>query len=150
MPWFRKFGATDPGDDSANILNYNYKSYREAIYQNSNTIFDFRIYLFARQCHLLIRLEQPLQFLTRAHSFINTFSQTLKEYKVSLIPFFRESWTYSSCMAVVNAGDELVARCQLSAQVAKQCEALRASFLHLARVQVRFFDDLFRSWTNWV
>jgi hypothetical protein len=103
--------------------------------------------LFARQCHLLKRLGQPLKFFIRAHSFINTFSGTLKDYKVSLIPFFRESWIYSACMSVVNSGDELMSKIEQHDQpTLKQYEALKASVLHLARIQVSLFVIYLRNW----
>lgn len=138
LPWFKKFGGTSDGDDSANILDFTRKSYREDIYQNSTTIFDFRIYLFARQCALLSRLEQPLQFLTRCLDFISSFSKTLNEYKVSLIPFFRESWIFSACITVVQSYETLTQNLssQMNATTFRQCEAIQATLLHLARIQL--------------
>jgi len=144
LPWFKKFGGTSDGDDSANILDFTRKAYREDIYQNSTTIFDFRIYLFARQCALLTRLEQPLQFLTRCLEFINSFSKTLNEYKVSLIPFFRESWIFSACTAVIQAYEVLIQNISspLNALTFRQCEAIQATLLHLARIQLDRFGLL--------
>jgi hypothetical protein len=153
LPWFKKFGGTEPLDDSADVLDFNRKSYREAIYQNSTTIFDFRIYLFSKQCHLLRKLGHPLQFMTRAHSFIASFSQTLSEYRVSLIPFFKESWIYSACISIVQAGDELMARNEQSLVVTKQYESLKANLLHLARIQLdklgRIYEKLNRPVHPW-
>src|SRR5437879_5172422 len=61
LAWFGKFGACEPDDDSANILDIKKKSYRELIMQNSISVFDFRSYLFARQCQLLGRLQRPVE-----------------------------------------------------------------------------------------
>ena len=144
LPWFKKFGGTLDGDDSGNILDFTKKNYRQDIYQNSTTIFDFRIYLFARQCALLKRLQQPLQFLTRCLDFINSFSKTLNEYKVSLIPFFRESWVFSGCMAVIQSYEDLVGNLStpMNPTTFRQCEAIQSTLLHLARIQLDKFGLL--------
>ena len=138
LPWFKKFGGTSEGDDSGNILDFTAKNYREAIYQNSTTIFDFRIYLFSRQFALLKRLEQPLQFLTRGLDFINSFSKTLNEYKVSLIPYFREFWIFSACMVVIDDYEVLTQNLSnhMNATTFRQCEAIQTTLLHLARIQL--------------
>jgi len=52
------------------------------IIQNTTTIFDFRMYLFARQCQLLFRLDRPAELCQRAKLFISSFSMTLTDYKV--------------------------------------------------------------------
>lgn len=48
-PKFEKFMSNDIGDDSASVLDWQKKPYRDMIYQNSISEFDFRQYLFARQ-----------------------------------------------------------------------------------------------------
>lgn len=80
VPWFKKFGSSEPLDDSRDILDYATNTYREQIIQNSITIFGFRLYLFSRQCQLLLALKQPDQILIRGKRFITSFSQTLLEY----------------------------------------------------------------------
>ncbi|CAG8788322.1 1363_t:CDS:2, partial [Racocetra persica] len=60
LAWFGDFGATDVKDDSANILDVKKKPYRDLMRQNKLPEFDFRCYLFARQCHLLGRLQRPV------------------------------------------------------------------------------------------
>jgi hypothetical protein len=47
------FGGTDYGDDSGSILNDYKKAYRRSLANNTITEFDFRQYLFARQCRVL-------------------------------------------------------------------------------------------------
>lgn len=108
-PWFPAFGGCDPQDDSADILNIKKKAYRELIVQNNITIFDFRVYLFARQCHLLFRTHQPVAICQRAFQFITAFGQNLLDYQVSFVPFFTQSWIYSACMNVIAHADELIA-----------------------------------------
>ncbi|KAJ3057191.1 hypothetical protein HK097_011196 [Rhizophlyctis rosea] len=81
-PWFSAFGGTDLGDDSADIMNLKSKSYRDMIMQNTITIFDFRVYLFARQQALLMKLEQALAMCQRAKLFIAQMARTIKENPV--------------------------------------------------------------------
>ena len=53
------------------------------ILQNTITIFDFRIYLFARQVQLLFRVVNgPHEICNRAKQFIYSFARTIQEYKV--------------------------------------------------------------------
>ena len=80
--WFKSFGGTEEGDDSLDFLNLKRKPFREMIIQNTTTIFDFRMYLFARQCQLLFRLDKPAELCQRAKLFISSFSMTLTDYKV--------------------------------------------------------------------
>ena len=47
--WFKIFGGLDESDDSADVLNIRRKPYRDLIMTNDVTMFDFRVYLFARQ-----------------------------------------------------------------------------------------------------
>jgi hypothetical protein len=78
-------GGTDSGDDSNDLLNINLKPYRDMILQNTITIFDFRIYLFARQVQLLFRLVNgPHEICHRAKQFIYSFASTIQEYKVCI------------------------------------------------------------------
>jgi hypothetical protein len=76
------FGGKDPMDDSANIFSLERKQYREAISQNTATVFDFRNYLFARQCQLLFQLNRPIEVLQRSKVFITIFSRLLDTRKV--------------------------------------------------------------------
>jgi trafficking protein particle complex subunit 10 len=80
--WFKKFGGDKVQDGSKDVLDFAQKSYRELIVQNDITIFDFRLYLFSRQCQLLIISSLPNEMLRRAKFFILAFYSTLKEYKV--------------------------------------------------------------------
>ncbi|ORX94739.1 hypothetical protein K493DRAFT_301887 [Basidiobolus meristosporus CBS 931.73] len=101
LTWFKNFGGLDPGDDSADILDMNRKSYRDAILQNDISVFDFRIYLFARQCRLLFLIGDPTEVCDRALKFISTFVRTIRDFQSSFSTNFLEIWTFSSCMNVV-------------------------------------------------
>jgi trafficking protein particle complex subunit 10 len=89
-PWFQTFGGLDLKDDSHNILDISGKAYRDMILQNTITIFDFRIYLFARQIQILSRLSGSVNNICqRSKVFISSFCRTLKEYKVQSKPYIR-------------------------------------------------------------
>ena len=132
-PWFAKFGGTEPLDDSRDILNSSAKPYRDLIIQNSISIFDFRIYLFSRQCYLLIKSGLPQQVCYRAKLFISSFSHTLYEYRVSLFPMFREVWTFAACTRVIQACDDLIAN---TGGLFKEYEALKGELMFTARLQL--------------
>lgn len=47
--------------------------YRQMIYENSISVYEFGIYLFSKQASLLLRMEQYFEFLVRAKRFICNF-----------------------------------------------------------------------------
>ena len=85
-PWFRTFGGTNPGDDSADILNIRRKPYRDLIAENKTSIFDLRIFLFGRQMQLLFRLNLVVNICLKAKAFITAFSRALILYEVNISP----------------------------------------------------------------
>ncbi|KAJ1546844.1 hypothetical protein HK096_004628, partial [Nowakowskiella sp. JEL0078] len=135
-PWFQKFGGTDPSDDSDDIFNLKKKPYRELITQNRISIFDFRIYLFSRQCQILLKLFRPVEICQRAKKFITDLARSLHEYQVQLIPFFCESWVYSACMNVVSQCEELVVVSKQTSATMALYESSKAELLHYARMQL--------------
>ncbi|TPX68860.1 hypothetical protein SpCBS45565_g02844 [Spizellomyces sp. 'palustris'] len=135
-PWFAKFGGTEPEDDSGDILNIKRKPYRDMIMQNTISIFDFRMYLFARQCQLLFRMGYAVDICQRAKVFITQFARTIQEHQVSLISCFRESWIYSACMNVIGHCEELVAVSTLPPEVLTFYEGAKADLLQYARMQL--------------
>ncbi|RKO89734.1 hypothetical protein BDK51DRAFT_35393, partial [Blyttiomyces helicus] len=136
-PWFQKFGGTAAGDDSENILDLKRKPYRDMILQNTITIFDFRVYLFARQCFLLYTQNAPVDICQRAKLFITAFARNLHENETSLVPYFCESWVYSACMAVTRHCEELVAvSTSFTPQVISLYEGAKADLLQYARMQL--------------
>jgi hypothetical protein len=82
QPWTQNFGARDSMDDSASILSIDKKSYQEMLAQNSISVFDFRTYHFARQCHLLAALGQPVEICTRAKLFIAKLTRSMFDQQV--------------------------------------------------------------------
>lgn len=134
-PWFKKFGATEEGDDNPDIFRLN-KPYRERIIQNSISIYDFRMYLFSRQCTLLNILKNPVEICLRAKSFVSSFSRTLKDYRESLPPLFREIWTYSIVLNLLRFSDELLAICNLPSATIILYENVKGELLLCARYQL--------------
>ena len=58
------------------------KAYRDLILNNTITLFDFRIYLFACQMILLAKQQRLMDVITRGHLFIVSFAKSLKENEV--------------------------------------------------------------------
>ncbi|KAJ3413632.1 hypothetical protein HDV05_007776 [Chytridiales sp. JEL 0842] len=138
-PWFNTFGGNEALDDSRDVLNISQKPYRDAILQNTVTIFDFRIYLFARQAQLLMKLDNGhFEICQRGKAFIASFARTIKEYKVSLVPYFGESWIYSTCINIISHCDELAAVANAGSPLVESYEALKGELLLYARYQLDF------------
>jgi len=81
-PWFRNMGGLGPGDDALPILSTSHKPYRKLIESNTVTIFDFRVYLFARQAAMLFQLGRVVEVARRGAYFISTFARKLREHQV--------------------------------------------------------------------
>ncbi|KAL2913823.1 hypothetical protein HK105_206702 [Polyrhizophydium stewartii] len=135
-PWFHKFGGVEPGDDCSDVLNSDRKPYRSMIIQNTITIFDFREYLFSRQCRLIFLLGSPADVCQRTKMFVVSLSKMLREYSVSLAPHFRESWSYSLCMRIVRECDAVFRMLSMPTSAMQVYEALRAELLQIARIQL--------------
>ncbi|ORY37942.1 hypothetical protein BCR33DRAFT_854401 [Rhizoclosmatium globosum] len=135
-PWFQSFGGAEPGDDSHDILDVSRKPYRDLILQNTVSIFDFRIYLFARQLSLLFKSPNGVvEACTRAKRFISSFARTLREYSAGLTPYFSESWIFTACTSVITHCDKLVSE-NPEATDSTAYEGVKADLLHYARMQL--------------
>lgn len=82
MAGFRNVGGLAPGDDALPLLSTSNKSYRKQIQANDISVFDFRIYLFARQAAMLFLLGRVSEVAKRGAFFISTFARTLREHQV--------------------------------------------------------------------
>ncbi|KAK3812068.1 MAG: hypothetical protein J3Q66DRAFT_51577 [Benniella sp.] len=107
LTWYGKFGGMQEGDDDANPLDLDRKPYRDLIMQNTISVFDFRTYLFGRQCKLLFRLRRPIEICERARGFVPSFARTVREHVSNLTENFLESWIYSACMSIVDECEEV-------------------------------------------
>ncbi|KAF9585067.1 hypothetical protein BGW38_004020 [Lunasporangiospora selenospora] len=136
LTWYGKFGGMQEGDDEASLLDLDRKPYRDLIMQNTISVFDFRTYLFGRQCNLLFRLRRPVDICHRALVFIPSFSRTVREHVLNLTENFLESWIYSACMCIVNECDELMQPANDDPHMLVLLDGAKAELLQLARQQV--------------
>lgn len=82
MTWFGTFITPSPKDDSASLLSLNKKAYRDLILANTITVFDFRIYMLARQCFILGMMGRVLDICQKSGAFLATFGKRLREAQV--------------------------------------------------------------------
>ncbi|KAG0212329.1 hypothetical protein BGX33_003699 [Mortierella sp. NVP41] len=136
LTWYGKFGGMQEGDDDANLLDLNKKPYRDLIMQNTISVFDFRTYLFGRQCNLLFRLRRPVEICHRALTFIPSFAKTVREHVLNLTENFLESWIYSACMCIVNECDETVPLNTDDPHMMVMLDGAKAELLQMARQQL--------------
>ncbi|KAG0299826.1 hypothetical protein BGZ98_009724 [Dissophora globulifera] len=136
LTWYGKFGGMQEGDDDANLLDLNRKPYRDLIIQNTISVFDFRTYLFGRQCNLLFRLRRPIEICHRSLIFIPSFAKTVREHVSNLTENFMESWIYTACMSIVNECDETVPLSGDDPHMMIVLDGAKAELLQLARQQL--------------
>lgn len=83
LSWFGSLISPAPKDDSQPLLSLTKKPYRDLILANTISIFDFRIYLLARQCTILGRMGRVVEASKKSSSFLASFSRRLREVEVS-------------------------------------------------------------------
>ncbi|KAH8547567.1 trafficking protein particle complex subunit 10 [Umbelopsis sp. PMI_123] len=136
LAWFGHVGGTSPGDDSSNVLDFKKKPYRELINKNTISVFDFRSYLFARQCFLLLKLQRPIETYARAQLFISNMTVTLKENDMPVEDYL-ESWIFSACTNIVNECEPVANHIGISnPEILPIYNAAKADLLILARKQL--------------
>ena len=84
LSWFGALITPIPTDDSAPLLSVTKKPYRDFILANTISVFDFRVYLLARECALLSKVGDMEELCRKASSFLSTFGRTLREVEVRL------------------------------------------------------------------
>lgn len=82
LTWFGALIAPGSEDDSTPLLSVSKKPYRDLILANSISIFDFRVYLLARQCALLSKLSRVIEVCRKAVAFLSGFGRRLRELEV--------------------------------------------------------------------
>jgi len=82
MTWFGTFISPSPKDDSAPLLSLNKKAYRDLILANTITVFDFRVYILARQCLILGMMGRVLDVCQKSSAFLAMFGKRLREAQV--------------------------------------------------------------------
>lgn len=153
LSWFGVLANPSRQDDSAPLLSVTKKPYRDLILANSISVFDFRVYLLARQCALLSSMGRVVDVGRKVVSFLNAFGRRLREIQVSIIgphldasvsslpqeqlpPHFLESWIYSSALSVVDQCNAWAKSMELAKPTLAAFNAVRGELLELARHQV--------------
>ena len=83
--WFKTFGGQGIGDDAADPLNLLRKPYRDLILSSDISVWDFRSYLFGRQCQLLFQLNKPDLVCGRTKWFVTVLGRGVEEHRVSTL-----------------------------------------------------------------
>ncbi|KAI0636805.1 trafficking protein particle complex subunit 10 [Trametes polyzona] len=139
LSWFGPLITPSASDDSAPLLSVTKKPYRDLILANSISVFDFRVYLLARQCALLSHLGDLEEICGKTVSFLTTMARTLREVENTLPPFFIESWIYSSALSVVDQCDEWARPFELNKSAQAAFSAAKGELVELARHQLDIF-----------
>jgi hypothetical protein len=154
LSWFGSLISPSPKDDSQSLLSLTKKPYRDLILANTISIFDFRIYLLARQCAILAGMGRLVEAARKSSSFLASFSRRLREVEVcdstgqfgyfliienqgTLPKFFIESWVYSSALSVVEQCDAWAGPVDLDKVALSNYQAAKGELLQLAANQVK-------------
>jgi trafficking protein particle complex subunit 10 len=85
MSWFGKLISPGSKDDSQALLSLVKKPYKDLILANTISVFDFRIYLLARQCAILGKMGKLFDVCKKSSTFLATFSRRLREAEVCTV-----------------------------------------------------------------
>ncbi|KAK7014963.1 trafficking protein particle complex subunit 10 [Favolaschia claudopus] len=136
LSWFGSLITPTPNDDSSPLLSISKKPYRDLILANTISVFDFRIYLLARQCSLLAKIDGRINEVSKkAAAFLGAFGRRLSEVE-TLPEYFVESWIYSSALSVVDQCDTWAAGLNLQGAMLSTFNAGKGELLELARHQL--------------
>ena len=155
LTWFGSLITPAPRDGSAPLLSVTKKPYRDLILANSISVFDFRVYLLARQCTLLSSLGRVIDVGSKTVSFLRAFGRRLREIEVrpmqvypqsstdahdqdELPHYFVESWTFSSVMSVVEQIDAWAKPLKFTKPINMSFNAVKGELIELARNQVSY------------
>ncbi|KAF8968386.1 trafficking protein particle complex subunit 10 [Flammula alnicola] len=136
MSWFGSLIPQDPKDDVSPLLSITRKSYRELILANTISVFDFRIYLLARQCQLLAKMGRMNEITSKVGFFLGAFGKRLREVESTLPPLFIEAWTYSAALSAVEHCNEWATTFKIEGSKSASVNAGKGELLDLARSQL--------------
>ncbi|KZV79059.1 hypothetical protein EXIGLDRAFT_782854 [Exidia glandulosa HHB12029] len=136
LSWFGKLIDLKPGDDTLPLLSLTRKPYRDLLLANTISVFDYRIYLLALQCSLLGKAGRVADAGRKAASFLSGFGRRLRESRDPLPEYFVESWTYASCVSVVQQCDKWADSFQLEGALLSTFNSVKGELYELARTQV--------------
>lgn len=83
LSWFGTLIIPGPRDDSMPLLSITKKPYRDLIVANTVSVFDLRIYMLARQCNLLEKMDNVTDICNKVAMFLTSFGRHLREVSVS-------------------------------------------------------------------
>ncbi|EMD38446.1 hypothetical protein CERSUDRAFT_153326 [Gelatoporia subvermispora B] len=135
LSWFGPLISPSTRNDSEPILSVDKKPYRDMILANSISIFDFRVYLLARQCLLLSKMGDVIDICKKVAAFLNTFGRRLRDSE-GLPQYFVESWIYSSALSVVGECESWARGITLPKAKLAVFNAAKAELLETARHQL--------------
>ncbi|KAG1768331.1 trafficking protein particle complex subunit 10 [Suillus occidentalis] len=136
MSWFGSLIQPVDKDDSVPLLSITKKHYRDLILANSISVFDFRIYLLARQCALLNKMRRPSEICQKVTTFLGTFGRRLREVEAKLPEYFIESWIFSSALSVVDQCDTWAHTTELDGIQLARFSASEGELIELAKTQL--------------
>ncbi|KAI0327179.1 hypothetical protein GY45DRAFT_1328000 [Cubamyces sp. BRFM 1775] len=136
LSWFGPLITPSGSDDSAPLLSTTKKPYRDLILANTISVFDFRVYLLARQCALLSKLGDLEEICQKTVTFLTTMARTLRDVEDTLPPLFIESWQYSSALSVVDQCDEWARGIEMGKPALTAFNAAKGELVELARQQL--------------
>ncbi|KAG1827035.1 trafficking protein particle complex subunit 10 [Suillus subaureus] len=136
MSWFGSLIQPVDKDDSVPLLSITKKHYRDLILANSISVFDFRIYLLARQCALLNKMGRPSEICQKVTTFLGMFGRRLREVEAKLPEYFIESWIFSSALSVVDQCDMWAPATELDGIQLARFSASKGELLELAKTQL--------------
>ncbi|PPQ67646.1 hypothetical protein CVT25_012674 [Psilocybe cyanescens] len=136
MSWFGNLIQPNPQDDLAPLLNVSKKPYRDLILANTISIFDFRIYLLARQCQLLAKMGRLKEITSKVGLFLGALGQHLREVESTLPPLFIESWIYSSALSAVEQINNWITSFKIDATKSAPANAGKGELLDISRSQL--------------
>lgn len=136
LSWFGTLISPDPKDETAPLLAIDKKPYRDMILSNTISVFDFRVYLLARQSQLLGKLARVAEVARKCASFIGAFGRRLREVEKDLPRHFVEMWSYASALSVVEQCDVWAAELDLEPAKLNGFNATKAELLEVARKQL--------------
>ncbi|EIW60047.1 uncharacterized protein TRAVEDRAFT_164477 [Trametes versicolor FP-101664 SS1] len=139
LSWFGPLITPSSSDNSAPLLSVSKKPYRDLILANTISVFDFRVYLLARQCALLSGLGDLEEICRKTATFLTTMARTLRDVEDTLPPCFIESWIYSSALSVVDQCDEWARPLELGKAALAPFSAAKGELVELARHQLDVF-----------
>jgi hypothetical protein len=82
LSWFGTLINPESNDDSLPLLSISKKPYRDLILANTISVFDFRIYLLARQCAILAKMGRINEVGRKSSAFLAAFGRRLREIEV--------------------------------------------------------------------